>query len=107
MRSQEGISPRALLTVEELPTLQAIRTGWQSEEEKMRAFIAGLTDSDLKRAIPYRTTEGTQRATPLGQILHHVVLHGMQHRSEMAAILTNFAHSPGDIDLIVFLRSLE
>jgi uncharacterized damage-inducible protein DinB len=34
----------------------------------------------------------------------HVVLHGMQHRSEAAAILTDYGQSPGDIDLIVFLR---
>ncbi|MGB0386499.1 MAG: DinB family protein [Ardenticatenaceae bacterium] len=107
MRSQEGISPRELPTVEEWGTLQAIRTAWQSEEQKMQDFLAGLSDSDLKRAIHYRTTGGTQRATPLGQILHHVVLHGMQHRSEMAAILTHFGHSPGDIDFIVFLRSRE
>jgi uncharacterized damage-inducible protein DinB len=106
-RSQEGISPTALPTVEELPTLQAIRTRWQSEEQKMRAFLAGLTDSDFKQAIHYRTTGGTQRATPLGDILHHLLLHGMQHRSEMAAILSHFGYSPGDIDFIVFLRSRE
>jgi hypothetical protein len=28
----------------------------------------------------------------------------MQHRSEAAAILTDYGQSPGDIDLIVFLR---
>lgn len=104
-RSQEGISPTALPTLEELPTLEAIQRRWQSEEQKMRTFLAGLTDAEFKQAIAYRTTGGTQRATPLGEILHHLLLHGMQHRSEMAAILTHFGHSPGDIDYIVFLRS--
>ena len=40
----------------------------------------------------------------LAHILHHVVIHGMQHRSEAAAILTDYGHSPGNIDFIIFLR---
>ena len=77
---------------------------WQEEEQKMRAFLAELTDSDLNRIIRYRSTEGKVRENRLGEILHHVVLHGMQHRSEMASMLTNFGHSPGNIDFIVYLR---
>jgi uncharacterized damage-inducible protein DinB len=34
----------------------------------------------------------------------HVITHGMQHKTEAAAILTGFGHSPGDIDLIVYLN---
>ena len=34
----------------------------------------------------------------------HVVNHGARHRSEAAMLLTNYSYSPGDLDLIVFLR---
>ena len=104
MRSAEGVSPAALLQADELPTLSAIEVRWREEEEKMRSFVAGLTDSDLNRTICYRSTEGNAGENLLGEILHHVVLHGMQHRSEMASMLTHFGHSPGNIDFIIFLR---
>ena len=70
----------------------------------MRAFLAGLTDDDLQRIVHYRTTKGVQGENPLWQLLLHVVNHGTQHRAEAAIMLTQHGCSPGDVDLIVFLR---
>jgi uncharacterized damage-inducible protein DinB len=36
--------------------------------------------------------------------LAHVVNHGTQSRSEAAVLLTEYGQSPGDLDLILFLR---
>jgi hypothetical protein len=36
------------------------------------------------------------------QVLHHVVLHGMQHHAEIAAQLTSQGLSPGDIDFVFY-----
>jgi len=41
---------------------------------------------------------------PLSSILAQVMLHGVQHRAELAAMLSGAGHSPGDLDYIFFLR---
>jgi uncharacterized damage-inducible protein DinB len=106
-RLQEGASPPALPAEADFPTLAALRVRWVREEQEMRAFLAGLNDEDMARVVTYATTQGTQQHTPLWQALMHLVLHGMQHRSEVAAMLTSNGHSPGVIDFIFYLRERQ
>jgi len=103
-RCQEGVSPTALLNPADFPTLAALRTRWQAEERAMRAFVAGLGDQDLQKTIHYKSTGGVPHHNILWQILVQVVNHGTQTRSEAAVILTDYGHSPGDLDFIVYLR---
>lgn len=94
-----------MLQEADFPTLASITSRWQEEETAMLAYVKSLTDDDLGQTIAYTNISGTTSyETQLGDILHHLALHGMQHRSEMAAILTSYGQSPGDIDFIVFLR---
>jgi uncharacterized damage-inducible protein DinB len=106
MRCQEGISPPEMLTDVNFPTLNSIRLGWQTEEQAMRIYLGGLRDADLEGKIPYNTRMGRHYITPLWQILVHLVNHGTQFRSEAAMLLTQAGHSPGDLDLILYLREM-
>ncbi len=103
-RLQEGVSPTAPLDPADLPTPDAIRGRWQTEETAMRGWLAGLRDEDLSRTVHYKTLSGQPWSGTLGPLLLHVVNHGTQHRSEVAAMLTELGHAPGDLDLLLYLR---
>ena len=100
-----GDSPTIRLAPEDFPTFDSLRARWQAEGIELLRFIDSLTDEQLSATFQYKSTKGDPYENVLWQILAHVVNHGTQHRSEAAAILTEFGHSPGDIDLIVFLRN--
>jgi uncharacterized damage-inducible protein DinB len=101
-----GDSPTTLLNEADLPTFAALAARWTQEAQALQQFIAGLSDADLSRTIDYRTTTGAPKSNVLWHLLAHLVNHGTQHRAEAALLLTGYGHSPGDLDLIVFLRAV-
>ena len=103
-RRCQGISPTSLPTGADFPTLARLQQSWQEEETTMRGYLATLADDDLDATIHYRTTKGAPQQNTLWHILSHVVNHGTQHRAEAAMMLSSLGHSPGDLDLILFLR---
>jgi len=103
-RCVEGVSPTMLLQVADVPTFAALRERWAAEDAALREGIARLTDEALAAPLAYTTTRGTPMKDVLWQILAHLVNHGTQHRAEAAVALTAFGRSPGDVDLIVYLR---
>ena len=103
-RCVEGVSPTTLLRAADVPTFAALRERWTAEDAALREGVARLTDEALAAPLAYRTTRGMPMEDVLWQILAHVVNHGTQHRAEAAVALTAFGCSPGDVDLIVYLR---
>jgi uncharacterized damage-inducible protein DinB len=102
----QGTPPehRYRLKPEEFPTVAALRTRWIEEDTLLMEFVAGLTDEKLKSELEYTSTEGGRHKRVLWETMAHLVNHGTQHRTEAAAMLTGLGHSPGDIDLIVYLN---
>ncbi|MGZ9164369.1 MAG: DinB family protein [Anaerolineales bacterium] len=100
----EGTSPTVRFKPEEFPTFDSLRARWREEEELLMAFVAGFTDERLNGHFDYTSTGGTPYKRILWHAMAHLVNHGTQHRSEAAAMLTGFGHSPGDVDMIFFLN---
>ncbi|HET9914444.1 MAG TPA: DinB family protein [Anaerolineales bacterium] len=87
--------------------LDVLEQRWEEEERTMREYLASLTDDDLVSIVRYTTDEGDRRERVLWHCLLHVVNHGTHHRSEAAAILTGYGHSPGGLDFTAFLNEQE
>jgi len=104
-QSGDGAAPD--LTEEQFPTLAGLQERWREEEKAMRAYLAGLHDEDLPGPLRYKNNSGVNRERVLWHCLLHVVNHGTQHRSEAAALLTDYSQSPGDLDFTVFLNDYK
>jgi uncharacterized damage-inducible protein DinB len=89
-----------LLDPADYPNLDSVRAVWTGSDEALRAFAESLSDTDVKREITTTLRDGRVFRLPLWQMMLHVANHGTQHRSEVAAMLTSFGHSPGDLDAL-------
>ncbi len=87
---------------EEYPTFKDLEVRMQMEESVMRSYLAGLGDGDMENRVRYTLHDGP-RDRILWRCLFHLANHGTQHRSEAAALLTDYGHSPGNIDFNIFL----
>lgn len=103
----ESVNSALELPETEFPTVFTFEARWQEEELAMRAYLANLDNEDLGSHLRYTTDTGIQRDRILWHCLLHVVNHGTQHRSEAAALLTEYGHSPGDLDFTVFLNDYK
>jgi uncharacterized damage-inducible protein DinB len=102
----KGTSPSAMLEPTDFPKLQSIQTRWDAIEAETQQFIDQLNPSQLAEVVEYTNTRGKKWAYPLWQQMIHQVNHATQHRSEIAAILTHFGCSPGDLDYLIYQDEL-
>jgi uncharacterized damage-inducible protein DinB len=97
----QGVSPTSI--PDEPATLAELGERWAALERAQKAFLDGLGEPDLERAVDYRLLSGKAYRQPLGLLLHHVTDHGTHHRSEMATMLTMVSGSPPGTGLARFL----
>ena len=99
----EGTSPNYRLKPEDFPTFESLQARWMEEGKLLMTFVEDVTEEQLNSKFSYKSTEGKQHERVLWQAMAHLVNHGTQHKTEAAAMLTDFGQSPGDIDLILYL----
>lgn len=84
-----------------LQTIDAIRQKWAPLIAERRAFIAGISEEQLRQPIPVKRRAADSDLL-IWQGLLQCANHGTQHRSEIAAMLSELRHSPGDLDFVYF-----
>ena len=101
-----GQSPTALLPPDQFPDLASIRTAWSQHEAKMRAFLDKLGDEGVSRVFEYRLLSGQAGASPLWEMLQHVVNHASYHRGQVTTMLRQLGAAPAkSMDMIAYYRT--
>ena len=72
----------------------SLKPCWEKERQAWLAYVSGLTDDELN-AIWW--SQGESKRTRW-QTIMHVVNDLTHHRSEAAAMVTSYGHSPGELD---------
>jgi uncharacterized damage-inducible protein DinB len=99
----QGVEPQPRLTAVDKPGVEALFAEWKRLEASVSAMLTTLDDGGLQRIVRYTNPSGAPQAYPLWQILAHQLLHAVQHRSELALALSQYGHSPGWLDVLVFV----
>jgi uncharacterized damage-inducible protein DinB len=90
---------------DEFASLQAIREFWAEEETQMGAYLDSLDDAAVAESFKYTVAStGQEYERVRADVLTQLLFHGMQHRAEIAQMLTEFGHSPGNIDYLLYIN---
>jgi uncharacterized damage-inducible protein DinB len=85
-------------------TLDALRSEYEASHADLHLYGERLTDEEWSRTEAWWKRWGYDAVASVGMTLFQVVYHGIQHRSEVAVILTEHGVSPGDLDYLQFLQ---
>ena len=98
-----GGPPRGpALVASDYPAQDALVERWRQVEASVRDFLANLRDEDLDRAVEFTFGNGPKHSMPMGQLLHHVTIHGAHHRGQVALLLRSLGVTPGNFDILFY-----
>jgi uncharacterized damage-inducible protein DinB len=100
----EGALPQSLdaILYEEFEPLREAR---RVEDERIVAYVRGLTDADVASDIHYGTiSQPAKFVQPLSSALSHVFNHQTHHRGQAHCLLTKVAGEAPSLDLILYQR---
>lgn len=103
-RMAQGKTPENLPRPADFAGCAEFRPRFEASQAALRAYLAGLDENELERVVQIRTSKGAVYEHQVWQIVLHLLNHTTQHRSEAAEVLTQMGFSPGDLDLIWYLR---
>ncbi len=91
----------------DFPTLESVASRWALYEDRMRPFLAALSDLDLERRITYSIPTGFSASGRIGELLHHAVLHNLHHRGQAALLVRALGYVPGNFDILFYYSEKE
>jgi len=86
----------------EYADLESLRNGFEKEKQAWDKLLDGLEEEQIGEVIKLTNLRGNVIPFQYWRILQHLILHSMQHHSELAQLLTAKDCSPGNIDFIFY-----
>ncbi len=74
--------------------------------DELDRLVAGVDETGLDREVAYTNSAGRAFRTPLGEILLHLCLHGVNHRGQVSLLLRQHGREPVPTDYIEFVRGV-
>ena len=102
--SREG--PVAMPRQEPGQVMQPLREGYEQYHKGVRAFVEALTGERIEELI-LDPVHSPRLSLPMWQMMVHIIYHGINHRSEVAALLTTLGRPVRDLDYIFFERGRQ
>lgn len=104
LKRWHGESPTALVSSDAFASFAEVRRRWDALEGELQRFLGSLTEQDAPRVFQYRDLRGNAYATPLWQMMQHVVNHSTYHRGQVITMLRQLGAKPVATDLIAYYR---
>ena len=104
LKRWHGESPTSLVSPDAFASFAEIRRRWDQLESEYQRFLAALTEEAVLRVIRHRDTRGNAYATPLWQMMQHVVNHSTYHRGQVTTMLRQLGARQVATDLIMYYR---
>jgi uncharacterized damage-inducible protein DinB len=73
----------------------------------LRTLLHDLTPTTLTREVRYTNTKGASFSNSVEEVLHHVAMHGMYHRGQVAMRVRELGGTPLATDFIAYVREVQ
>jgi len=83
---------------DKFPNVAAVQLKWAEVEKEQIEFLDRLTDEELQKLLPFRTTQ-----VRLSQLMQHLANHSTYHRGQIALMMRQLSAEPIATDFHVFL----
>jgi uncharacterized damage-inducible protein DinB len=103
LRRVEGVDTAGVEIWPALSAEECAELASQNRFEYAR-YLLSLSESELRRVVAYRNSQGVGFLTPVQEILTHVAMHGSYHRGQIALSLRSGGAEPVNTDYITFVR---
>ncbi len=74
---------------------------WRSVEQRTLAYLASLTDDELKRVVSVH--DAPEEQFTVDGLLWHIMIHEMRHTAQICVLLRSQGIKPPSLDLLFYL----